>query len=219
MFTPSVGLCVIIALSLHRIVSALAGSFGAAPSVRGRVFAAAMAALIAFYAYVTHGRMGIWEDGGHLYSYSAAVEPMNPMSHYSAGQYFARTGSEPKKFAFYEASLETFRAFQDQPHLFDERSVDAFSVVATEIAHRDLARDPERAIALADVAIDQFDRLVEMRAGRVDSNATAPYYVKATALLHLGRREESLAACRAGLAIAPHRGLAQLLRSLQSSER
>jgi hypothetical protein len=42
----------------------------------------------------------------------------------------------------------------------------------------------------------------------------APYYVKALALDRQGHRQESMAVCRAGLAIVEHRGLSQLLQRL-----
>jgi hypothetical protein len=163
--------------------------------------------------------MDIWEDDGRIFAYSASVEPENPLSHFAAGQHFARIGSDRGKWDFYERSLERFMAFRGRPGLFDERSIDSFSVVATEIAYREVASNPMRSIELADVAIEQFERLVEIREGRVDSNTTAPYFVKALALQRIGRIEESMAVCEAGLAISHHEGLARLLPALRSSSR
>jgi len=216
MFTPSVGICVLIGLSLHAGVGVIARCSGAAPIARERAFAAGMALLVLLYAWATHARMGIWKDDGSIFSHSAAVEPDNPLSHFAVGRYYAQLGAEREKWDAYERSLERFLAARSSPGHFDERSVDSFSVVATEIAYREIDSDPIRAIELADVAIEQFERLGEMRAGRVDSNAAAPYFVKALALRRVGRVEESIAVCESGLAIAYHEGLARLLRSLRS---
>jgi hypothetical protein len=217
MFTPSVGLCVLIALFLHGIIDATGAFFAVSPLFRERAFLVGMGLLVAFYAHATYAKMGIWQDDGRLFAYSASLEPANPLSPFAAGQYYARVGSDRAKWDFYERSLERFLAFRGRPGLFDERSIDSFSVVATEIAHREVSSNPLRSIELADVAIEQFERLVEMRKGRVDSNATAPYFVKALALQRIGRIEESMAACEAGLAISHHEGLARLLLSLRSS--
>ena len=217
MFTPSVGLCVLIALTLHGIIGATATFSGVSAVFRERAFVVGMGLLVAFYAHATQARMGIWENDGRLFAYSTSLEPDNPLSPFAAGQYYARIGSDREKWDFYERSLERFMAFRSRPGFFDERSLDAFAVVATEIAYREVSIDPMRSLELADVAIEQFERLVEMRKEHVDSNATAPYFVKALALQRIGRIEESMAACEAGLAISHHEGLARLLLSLRSS--
>lgn len=217
MFTPSIGLCVLIALSLYGIIDATGSFFAVSPLFRERAFLVGMGLLIAFYAHATYAKMGIWQDDGRLFSYSASLEPANPLSPFAAGQHYARIGWDRAKWDSYERSLERFMAFRGGSGLFDERSADSFSVVATEIAYREVSNDPIRSIELADVAIEQFERLVEIRKGRVDSNATAPYFVKALALQRLGRVEESRAVCEAGLAISHHDGLVRLLLSLRST--
>jgi tetratricopeptide (TPR) repeat protein len=213
-FTPSVGLCVLVALSVEGLVTILAKRTRLPRWQRAWASSAATLALVVFYGHTTYERMGAWRDDGRVFSYSAQVGPRNPLSHYAAGQHLGRIGRTEEMHAFYEQSLDLFVSFRDQPQLFDERALDAFSVVATETAYREVGRDPQRAVGLSELAIEQFDRLLALRQGRIDTNATAPYYVKALALKRLGRRAESLEACRAGLAIAYHRGLDQLLRSL-----
>jgi hypothetical protein len=98
--------------------------------------------------------------------------------------------------------------------VFDERSRDAFSVIATEIAYARVDRDPRAALNLANLALGQFSRLQAMRKGRIDPNVAGPYYVKALAYRNLGDAPRSIETCRAALAITGHRGIEQLLRSL-----
>lgn len=166
------------------------------------------------YAAATLARMPVFESDATLFAHSTAVEPRNPVSPFAAGQAFGARGDVEAKRRFFEVSLDRFLRYRDRPDLFDERSVDAFAAVSTEVALARLQQEPERAIALADLAIEQFGLLRDLRGGRTDSNVTGPYYVKALALRRLGRLDESRVACRAGLALAYHRGLDELLRSL-----
>ena len=153
---------------------------------------------------------------GTLFSYSVMAGPNNPLSHYAAGQHYGKAGIRDQKLKFYASSLELFMARKDQENLFEERSRDAFSVTATEIAFSELNRNPQKAIELAEVAIEQFHELATLRDGRIDTNVAAPYYVKALAFKNLGDIENSIQTCRTALAITYHRGIDQLLRSLKA---
>ena len=214
MFTPSVFLCALLALTLVRCQRLAGARLGSGPR---RFFLPAAAALLVFwYGHATWSGMGIWRDDGAIYSYSAGITGRNPMADYAAGQYFEKTGEIEKKFFHYGRVLEILQAADDGKDLLDERTVDAFSVVATEMAMRALEADPLRAVSLAEVGIAQFRRLKAFRNGHDDDNATGPYFVKALALRNLNRTTEAAAVCREGLAIAEHQGLRALLESIRT---
>jgi hypothetical protein len=105
-----------------------------------------------WYGATTVTRMGIWRDDGTIYAYSAAVGRDNPMSWYAAGQHHGQNGQAERKLDCYGRALRIFMDREDDPRVFDERSRDAFSVVATEIAYARVDRDPRAALKLADLA-------------------------------------------------------------------
>ena len=213
-FTPSLSLCVIITLLLMSFSKIVKKNFKLTDKTSGKIFVTSMSFLILIYGYVSYVRMSIWENNGAIFSYSARVEPGNPISHYYAGNYYDKKGVVDKKYTYYENALNIFLAKSNQPDLFNEQYLDYFSVVATEIALKDVNNNPMRAIKLSDLAIEQFEKLQRLRNGRMDTNITGPYYVKALALRDLGYMQESINTCRKALAISYHRGIDQLLKSL-----
>jgi tetratricopeptide (TPR) repeat protein len=214
MFTPSLGLCVLVLLGCRSAAESLRFRFNVSERSGHTVFVALVMAIVIFYGSRTLARMAIWQNDSALFSYSAQVEPQNPESHYAAGTCFGKVGRRAEQTAFYEKALNIFSRKREQRQLFTERTLEAFSVVATEIGFQKVLLDPSLAVRLSDLAIEQFERLQELRNGRLDTNIAAPYYVKALALKNLGRTEESIGVCREALALTPHRGIAQLLLSL-----
>jgi hypothetical protein len=208
-FTPSVGICMVMVLTIER--------FLARPPSRGRmvIAAAVCAGLFLSYGRVTRSRMSVFTNDGTIAGYSASVEPRNPLSPYARGQFLGRNGDRALELDSYAESVRRFQVFVATPERFDERSHDAYSVVATEVAFARVQEAPEDAIRLADVAIAQFEHLRVLRGGLIDTNTVAPFYVKALALSILGRREEAIAVGRAGLAITAHGPLAQLMGELE----
>jgi hypothetical protein len=209
-FTPSVGICMVIVLTIERLV--------ARPPSRGRVATAAAvcAALVLSYGWVTRSRMPVFMNDGTIAGYSAFVEPRNPLSPFAQGQFLGRSGDRALELDSYAESVRRFQAFEADPERFDERSHDAYSVVATEVAFARVRESPEEAVRLADVAIAQFEHLRVLRGGLIDTNTVAPFYVKALALSILGRTEEAIAVGRAGLAITAHGPLTELMEELES---
>jgi tetratricopeptide (TPR) repeat protein len=211
MFTPSVFLCALPVL--------LAQRFGPYARKSGATFKTCGVVLLCcvciFYGMRVRARMEVWKSDGALFGYSAGLAPGNALSAYAAGQYFETLGDLERKNAFYERALALFMKSADSEQGFDERTRDAFSVVATENAFRLLDQKPEEALALAEEGIHQFDCLQIMRSGGVDTNITAPYYVKALALIKLGKVPEAADACRAGLRYGDHPGLRSLLSRTQ----
>lgn len=214
MFTPSLGLCVIVAASLNHLALKVKSHIRVADRTPGVIFAAMVFFTALFYGAATYNRIPTWKNDGTIFSYSSKVEPDNPISHYAAGQYYDRIRQPGEKYSYYQKALDIFMANRGETALFTERAMDAFSVVATEIAFRKVDMAPHEAFELSDLAIEQFERLQKLRGGKVDNNIAAPYYVKALALKNLGHRRESIDTCRAALAITYHRGLEQLLLAL-----
>lgn len=217
MFTPSLGLCVLVVLALDGTAAWLGRRFAPLAAARTALTALPAAGLIAWYGWTTWSRLDVWRNDGTIYGYASNLEPGNPLSAKAAAEYFGKTGQTDLRRAYYERSLAAFLRHLGMDRLFDERATDALSVVATEVAYDEVRRHPERAIQLADLAVGQFRRLQRMRGGRLDTNVTAPYYAKALALETLGRPSESVATCREGLALAHRAGLAQLLDRLTRS--
>jgi tetratricopeptide (TPR) repeat protein len=214
MFTPSLALCVLLLLSLRMAARRISKAFKL-PDRASEIMPVVLAmSLAVFYGYRAYKKIPIWENNGALFSYSVIAGPNNPISHFNAGQYYGKAGIMDQKLKFYASSLELFMARKDQENLFEEKSRDAFSVAATEIAFSELNRNPQKAIELADVAIEQFQKLEVLRDGRIDTNVAAPYYVKALAFKNLGDIEKSIQTCHTALAITYHRGIDQLLRSM-----
>ncbi len=214
MFTPSLALCVLLALGIVSLGRATAERIERVRGRPGLVAAGLLVPVALCYGLTTLNRMGIWKDDGTIYSYSAAVGRGNPMSYYAAGQHYGQKGQAEKKLDYYGRALRIFIDRERDPEVFDERSRDAFSVVATEIAYARVDRNPREALDLANVALGQFSRLQALRKGRIDPNVAGPYYVKALAYRNLGDVRGSIETCRAALAITPHAGIEQLLRSL-----
>ncbi len=194
-FTPSFGLALALVLAIERSVARLEGR------LRPTAGAILCAVLVVFYASVTRDRMPIFANNGALFDYAAAVEPRDPMSPAAAGRYWDQKQDPERKLERYGQSLARFQSYLERPELFDERAHDALTVVATEVALARVDTRPSEALQLADLAILEFDRLRVLRAGLTDSNAVA-------------RTDEAIAVSRQGLAIAHHRGLADLLHSL-----
>jgi hypothetical protein len=213
-FTPSLGLCVIIAASLNELALKVKSHPKVSDRMSGMIFAAMVFVTVLFYGATTYTRIPIWKNDGTIFSYSSIVEPNNPISHYAAGQYYDRIRQPEEKYSYYQKALDIFMARRGETSIFVERAMDAFSVVATEIAFRKVDTAPHKAIELSDLAIEQFEGLQKLRGGRMDNNIAAPYYVKALALKNLGYRRKSIDTCRAALAITYHRGLEQLLLAL-----
>lgn len=207
-FTPSVGICLL-------VVSTVEG-FLARQMRRGVAAAAAICvALVLAYGGVSRSRMSVFSNDGTIARYSATVEPRDPFPPFALGQFWRRSGNRAREIAAYAESNRRFQAHAANPERFNERARDAYSVVATEVAFARVQEDPEEAIRLADVAIRQFEHLRVLRGGFIDSNTVAPYYVKALALSVLGRTEEAIAVGRAGLALAAHEPLVELMDGLQ----
>jgi hypothetical protein len=210
MFTPSLFLCLVLALAIRRSASAI-------PALSAQVdrwTGVAVGVLALSYVAATLTRMPVWESDRSLAEYATRVAPEDPMAFSALAGMLRQPGQVAEVRPVRERAVQLFQSRSHLEHLFDERSRDAFSVVATELAFSLVAEDPERAVELAEVAEEQFRLLAAMRGGRVDTNAASPYYVKALALRALGRVPEAIEACRAGLAITPHPGLVALLAEL-----
>jgi hypothetical protein len=213
MFIPSVFLCGFVVVLVSRACSGIARRFRA-EWVRTKILPLIVVLGLSALVYITRTRMGIWHDDGALFSYSGALSEGNTLSLYAAGRYFESEGDLDRKFSNYEQALGQFLKDAAKEYPFDERTTEAFTVVATEMAYKKLEDDPQKAIELADVAIHQFSRLAAMRNGQVSANATAPYYVKALALKKQFRRGEAVSVCKEGLAVGDHIGLRQTLNAL-----
>ena len=212
MFIPSVFLCGFMVLLIGRAYSRIVLRFR---FERAKTILPVIVALpLIILAYITHLRMGIWHDDGALFSYSGSLGQKNPLSLYAAGQYFDHVGNQDCKYSNYEQALERFLKETQKEYLFDDRATVAFIIVATEIAYKKLGNDPQKAIELADVAINQLNRLKQMRNRPLDENATAAYYVKALALKNQFRMSEAISVCKEGLAIGNHDGLRETLKAL-----
>ncbi len=171
--------------------------------------------VLIYYGSSVLSKQHVWKNDGTLFEYAARIDPDNPLSAYAAGQYYGTHNLPDLKYQYYRRALTVFMDKHESMNLFDERAYDAYSVAATEIAYRDLREDPQRSVALANIAIGLFGTLERLRHGKTDSNIAGPYYVKALALRQSGRIEESKKTCRQGLAITPHTGLENLLRQLE----
>lgn len=215
-FTPSVFLAGALILgswsSCNRIVKAM-------PSLRplGIVVFFAAFLIVSLYFKRDLKLMPAWRNDGNLYSYSAEVGKTNPLSYYAAGQYYERNGSMKEKVEFYGKALAILTPLANRPELFDERTLDLFSVVATETAYTLAKSDSSQAIIDANLAIQQFERLRALRNGAIDSNEVSAYYVKALALSYLGKKEDAKTECRKGLELAEHSGVRALLTNLETN--
>jgi hypothetical protein len=214
MFTPSLGLCVLVVLAIEAGIRLLERRVTLSRQGRNLIFMGLVCMPVFWYGYATWSLMYIWENDRTVYTYSADSEPENPISIYAAGRYYEKAGQEDLKYQYYEKALRIFMSRRHQISLFTEKTLDAFSVVATEVAFRNVALNPSKAIELADIGIQLFQRLKVLRNGKLDSNISGPYYVKALALKNLGRISESRQVCQEALAITYHQGLAALLKAL-----
>jgi tetratricopeptide (TPR) repeat protein len=213
-FTPSLALCALIVLAIRAAALSAAARAPGSPIGANTMMVVAAVGIMVPYAITTAKRIQIWQDDRTLFDYATSVEPENPIALYAAGQAHEKFGQPAQKLIRYRSALAIFLARSGESRLFEEQATDFFSTVATEVAFADHFSHPESAIELAEVAIQQFEKLERIRGGRRDTNAVAPFYVKALALRQLGRVEEAITACREGLSMAPHRGTEQLLFEL-----
>ncbi len=209
-FTPSLGLSAFVVAVIAGICRLTAGaSAHSLPRREAYRLLAVCLPLIAFYGYQTFTRAGIWKNNYTLFAYAAGVDSQNPLSSYEAGN-FSGEGIGPVKIGHFANALRQYSTNERMFTKLDERNLVAYATMATETAFYSLESDPLAALALADTGVRVFSRLAVVRGNRPDSNAPAPYYVKALAEYRLGRREASLQTCREGLSIHSHEGLSRL---------
>lgn len=207
MFTPSLFLCATLIVLLGKTVRLVRPRHAAWIPVTSIL----VGLLGIYYGWVTWSRLPSWTSDASIARYAASVAPENPEP------LLVGDPDDPGNYRqSRERALAIYLAFDDRKDLFDLRNREAFAVVATELGMAVVESDPVRAIRLAELGSEQFRKMAAL-AGAVDTNATGPWFVKATALARMGRLKEAMEACQAGLAIAEHVGLRRLLGRLQAT--
>jgi hypothetical protein len=171
-FAGSLGLSLFAVVLIERVVSSLAQ-----PRAQALVYSLVLAVLLARFGLVSRQRIGVFESDRSIFAYAMVLEPSDPLPAHVVAANTVEPPQAQERLRLFEEALRRYEAAELALDQFDEKSLDSYSVVVTEVGFARVESDPQSAVDLADQGIDLFERLERLRGGLFESNIAAPYYV------------------------------------------